>query len=311
MKISAWQTLVGLLCLFCSCREASPGKPVIAVSFDSYKRIAEEIVGDDYEIISLLPPGSDPEMFDPDMATMKALERADLYLTTNSLGFETQVGDRIRLNYPDLETVDISEGINLIMHTHGIASASGQSSKHVEECGHEHGRGEAHVAGDPHLLSSWSNASVIARNIGLAVAENALRAGDSDASERYLSNTSMLQTSFDSIYVETAERLTHAGIINEGSFVVMHPSLSYYARDYGLSQIPLEMDGKEATPRQLEERLKIASESNPLVLFYDMGQPEAKAREIAGSLGIEAYPVSMTGYDFMEQVEEVTNKLLK
>ena len=30
-----------------------------------------------------------------------------------------------------------------------------------------------------------------------------------------------------------------------GSFVVWHPSLSYFARDYGLEQISLEYDGKE------------------------------------------------------------------
>ena len=308
-----WQALGVLLLLLCSCRHEDSGRPVVAVSFESYKWIVERIVGDDYEVVALLPPGSDPEMFDPDMRTMKALERADLYLTTNSVGFETQVGERISSNYPSLKTIDLSEGIDLIMHTHGIANASEQSEHHdhTEADCHGHAESDAHQAGDPHLLSSWENAVVIAKNIGQAMAERAAESGDTEAAQRYLRNMSELQTDFAACYAETAGRLAAAGVRGKGVFVVMHPSLSYYARDYGLTQIPLEMDGKEASPCQLMERLELAADSNPIALFYEQGQSAARAEEIAESLGIKAYPVNMNGADFAEQIEGVTKNLIQ
>ena len=148
----------------CSRKERGSAKPVVAVSFDSQKEIVERIAGDDYRVVALLPPGSDPEMFDPDMRVMKALEQAEIYLTTSTLGFEQQVGERIRANYPTLKVTDLTSGIDILMHTHDLASAA---TSYMQACaassesegsyfphqkdddgGHEgHGHGESHQVG--------------------------------------------------------------------------------------------------------------------------------------------------------------------
>lgn len=286
------------------CHEKGSGKPVLAVSFDSQKWLVEAIAGDDYEVVALLPQGSDPEMFDPDMHTMKALDRADAYLTTNTLGFETQVGRRIASNYPDLKIVDLTEGIDILMHTHQIA---GMSVKGEDlECDlhdHDHDDHHSHPTGDPHIMSSLRNAGTIAKNIlsslrSLNPSRGAVYEERYEALSRNLSRNDSL-----------ADSLLRAAGARGGSFVVMHPSLSYFARDYDMIQIPLEVDGKEASPRQLKERLALAKESSPRALFYERGHNELQARQIAKSLGIEAFPVSLNGEDFVDEVMEVTYRI--
>ena len=306
-----WQTLTGLLLLLYACGPGDSGKPVIAVSFESQKWLVEQIVGDDYEVVALLPPGSDPEMFDPDMRTMKALERAEAYLTTSTLGFETQVGERIKANYPDLKVIDLTEGIDIIMHTHGVAGASSHAPEDEAHGHHDH---DAHPVGDPHILSSMYNASRIAKNICLGIIELRKEKGMSDrdyaSGQDYFRNLADLQAGITR-RENAIDSLLISSDVRGCSFIVMHPSLSYYARDYDMTQIPLETDGKEASPRQLEQRLAQAAASAPRALFYEAGHSEAQAREIAASLGIKAYPVKLNGPDFLDEIEHVTRALIE
>lgn len=302
----------------CGSRKESDTRPVIAVSFESQKEIVERIAGDEYRVVALLPPGSDPEMFDPDMRVMKALEKAEIYLTTSTLGFEQQVGERIRANYPSLKVTDLTTGIDILMHTHELASASGAPGGHsgcMEDAdghdhGHDHGREERHGAsshqvGDPHLMSSLRNAETVARNVA-----EALSALNPANAAEYYARCSALAAELHRDDLLTDSLLTASGA-KGGMIVVMHPSLSYYARDYGILQLPLETDGKEATPRQLEQRLRLAADGHPLALFYEAGHSERQAREIARSLGTQAYPVMLNGSDFIGRINDVTHAIAK
>ncbi len=306
----------------CSREERGSAKPVVAVSFDSQKEIVERIAGDDYRVVALLPPGSDPEMFDPDMRVMKALEQAEIYLTTSTLGFEQQVGERIRANYPTLKVTDLTSGIDILMHTHDLASAA---TSYMQPCaassesegsyfphqkdddgGHEgHGHGESHQVGDPHLMSSLRNAAVVARNVA-----SALSALNPAHSSEYTRRCAVLEAELSRADMRIDSLLSVSGA-KGGMIVVTHPSLSYYARDYGLLQLPLETDGKEASPRQLEQRLDMASEGHPLALFYEAGHSERQTRQIARSLGTQAYPVMLNGTDFMERINDVTRAIVR
>ena len=72
-----------------------------------------------------------------------------------------------------------------------------------------------------------------------------------------------------------------AGILAESkgkAFAVMHPSLSYFARDYGLRQVAMETDGKEASPRQLAERMEKARKLKAKVLIHDREHSPAQAK---------------------------------
>ena len=44
-------------------------------------------------------------------------------------------------------------------------------------------------------------------------------------------------------------------------FLLFHPAWGYFARDYGLSQVSIELEGKEPSPGKLMEQLK---EAKPL-----------------------------------------------
>lgn len=61
------------------------------------------------------------------------------------------------------------------------------------------------------------------------------------------------------------------------AFVVWHPALSYFARDYGLEQIGIEYEGKEAPAGFVAEKMKEARKKNARV-FLCRREPAAGRR---------------------------------
>lgn len=284
--------VLSALCLiltigFSSCKKEKSGKDIIAVSYDAHKYILEQIAGDDYEIKVLLPQGSDPETYEPDIRTMAGLENASVYFYTATLGFENRLVEILKNNYPQLPIVDVSQGIEIINGTHKHAHADA-------------GLSHAHSDGDPHLLSSIKNVRIISSNILTQL--NNLNSANSDT---YQNNYDAFMQRLDSLENEiNLEVRPYKG----SSFVSLHPAMSYFARDYSLNQISLERDGKEASPKQLQERLNESKASSPRILFYEQGHNEKGAKHFANQMGIPSYPLNLEGYDFLSNLQEAAKR---
>lgn len=306
-SIGSVSLLSAILILFISlsgCKQgkAPADKPVLAVSYDAQKYILEQIAGPDYEIKVLLPPGSDPEMYEPDMRTMSAIEDADLYFSTFTLGFEDRMATTLSQNYPDLKILNVSTGIDEIKGTHtGMAEGvlgNKYSSAGSVDGGHSHGH--AHVT-DPHLMTSIGNIRIIAKNMLTGL------------SNQYPDDKEAFQKRYD-VFNDSLQAYSHRldsimAPLRGKSFVVMHPAMSYFARDYGMHQVSLEKDGKEASPRQLRERLDEAASAQPLVLFYEKGHGDNSAASMASQLGISAHPINFEGADFLQEIESAARVL--
>ncbi len=103
-----------------------------------------------------------------------------------------------------------------------------------------------------------------------------------------------------------------AGILAESkgkAFAVMHPSLSYFARDYGLRQVAMETDGKEASPRQLAERMEKARKLKAKVLIHDREHSPAQAKNVAEQLGLKLIIVSLNGNDWREEMMKTAHAI--
>jgi zinc transport system substrate-binding protein len=69
-------------------------------------------------------------------------------------------------------------------------------------------------------------------------------------------------------------------------FMVFHPSWGYFARAYGLEQVPIEIEGKEPKPAQLKALIQHAREHGIKVVFvqpqFSAKSAELVARDIGG-----------------------------
>jgi zinc transport system substrate-binding protein len=73
--------------------------------------------------------------------------------------------------------------------------------------------------------------------------------------------------------------------------VVEHPSLSYFARDYGLRQLAIGHENKESSIVGLKSRLDEIKQDAPVVMFYSSGVDERQVQTITATLNLPAQKV--------------------
>ncbi len=262
-------------------------KPWIAVSVAPQATIVKAIAGDEYDVLTVLEKGSDPETFEPGMQTRLAADRSKAYLSLGGLlSFENSLAQSLK---DGVMVFDTARGIALEYGTHGDSDAHHDS---------EHAGGA-----DPHVWTSVTNLALMAENIRAALEQlNPANAG------LYAERTERLQARFDSLDGAFRARLGEAA---SKSFAVWHPSLSYFARDYGLKQIALGQEHKELSAKRMKELTDSAAAEGTRVFFlqreYDPRQAET-ANERIGSRLVTIAPLAE---DWEGQMELIVNELTR
>ena len=285
------KTLLPIICLLLalsSCRNAEKnGKPTITVTIEPLRYFTEAIAGDKFNVVSIVPEGSSPETYDPTPQQMVNLNKSIAYLRIGYIGFEQSWISKLQENFPELSFYDTSAGVNLIH----------------QQCSHLHGHKgeEKHTHGiEPHIWNSTENAKIIANNIC-----NALEEIDNRNSDYY-------QHKLDSI-TEIIERTDNEirNIISgaEKTFLIYHPALTYFARDYGLEQISIEEGGKEPSPAHLQSLIKLCREKNAKVIFVQQEFDMRNAETIAKELGVKVIPVNPLNYNWTEEMTNTAKAL--
>lgn len=264
-----------------------PANPALTVSILPQKYLLERIVGDKYEVECLLAQGGNPESYEPEMAHLVALERCKAYFSVGTIPFEKALLARMQENAPDVKVINTSAEISLLKGTH-----SGIGHSHGHACNHEV---------DPHVWTSVVNAKCIAHSMYESMIE--LDAANADC---YTANYDALCASLDSLHSAIADKLQ----AKKGSaFAVWHPSLSYYARDYGLMQIAMEIEGKEVPANKLKESIERAGSQGVKVIFFQKEFDNRQVLNINEALGAKMVEINPMSYDWVGEMIKITDAL--
>ncbi len=277
----------------CTRKEAAADRPLLMVSIEPQKWILEQLVGDDYAIGTMLDRGANPETFDPSMEKRLQADKATAYFSTGAFPFEESLAKSL----PDgTRIVNTSDGIEPIYGTHSHTHNHTSGHSHGHDCDH-HGE-----AADPHMWTSLKNARIIARNMAEALA-------DLDSAEAATVNRRLatLEQRLDSIDKATANRLEGAS----RSFAIWHPSLSYYARDYGLNQIAVGQESKEMPAGQVRQVIDNARNANVKVFFFQKEYDNRQAESINSAIGSRMITIDPLAYDWLGQIELITNEIAR
>lgn len=265
-----------------SCGGGVKQKPVVTVSIQPQRYFLEKIVGDKVEVKCLLANGGNPEIFEPSMTHLMNLENSVAYFMIGNVGFESAIVERVRKNNPELNIYDNSEGVDLLVGTHG-------------ECQHRHHHGgSCSDAVDPHTWSSVKNARVIARNMYESMLEI-----DSENADYYKRRYERFDAQLDSLDMVLTERLAAK---NGMAFLVWHPSLSYFAKDYDLLQISVGSEGKESSVQQLQSKIEEAKKHNAKVFFFQQEFDSRQASVVNEQIGAEMVTINPLDYQWDYQM---------
>ena len=150
---------------------------------------------------------------------------------------------------------------------------------------------------DPHIWLSPPLVKVQARTILTALQEI-----DPAHKSVYAANARQFTAEIDRLDAELKK--TFSG--RQGlRFMVFHPSWGYFARAYGLEQVPIEIEGKDPKPARLQMLIEQARENRIKVIFaqpqFSTRSAALVAREIGGQVAF-ADPLAM---DWMANLRNV------
>jgi zinc transport system substrate-binding protein len=257
-------------------------KPVVTVSILPQKTFVEKIAGDDFDVQVLVPQGASPESYTLLPSQLKQISRSDVWFRIGYIGFELSWHDKVTELNRNMQVVDLSEGLDLI---------TGEEIHHGDH---------VHLEGvDPH---TWLSPEMVKQMAG-RIAET-LGSVNPEKSPEYNSNYLKFAKEIDHLDIKIRNALKD---FQGKSFITFHPSLSYFARDYGLNQYPLESGGKEPTPQHMAKVVELARRENIGVVYiqseFDREHARVFAEEIKGKV-IEVWPLNP---DWENNLLEMTN----
>ena len=102
-----------ILCSFCSCGEKKQKANQLLGTIEPQKYFLEQLVGDKFQISTLVPKGANPESFDPSPSQMMVLNNSKAYFKIGFFGVENTLIEKIK-DESELNIVDCSNGIDII-----------------------------------------------------------------------------------------------------------------------------------------------------------------------------------------------------
>lgn len=273
--------LVLLVCVCgCGCgADRQSERKTITVSILPLKFLVENIVGEDFEIEVLVPPGASPETYEPTVSQMVAIENSECVFAVGLIDFERQLIDKVTAQGSGNKIVELSEGVRLL---HG-------------DCGHSHAGGAGHGI-DPHIWTAPRELGVMAANV---YREIALLYPDST---KYETNFQRLAARIDSID-QVVNQIISAS--STKVFVIYHPALTYFAADYGLEQISLEEEGKEPSASHLKEVIVKAKAAGVTKIFYQSQFSRSVVETVARDMGVSAVMIDPLREDVDRNIVEM------
>lgn len=92
-------------------------------------------------------------------------------------------------------------------------------------------------------------------------------------------------------------------------FIVYHPALTYYARDYGIRQVAIEADGKEPSARRVAEIIRNARKDGVKKIFYQNQFPQSVVEVIARDMQAQYIEIDPLEEQVIDNIDRITDAI--
>ena len=271
--ISVLMMVLAVLVTSCTPKAESTEKVGVVVTILPQAEFVESVGGEKVDVTIMVPTGQSPHTYAPTFSQLAAVKQAKMYAKVGSgVEFELVHMDRIIEANKDMLVVDCSQDIEL-------------------------------MGKDPHIWLSPRNAKIMVENIC-----NGLIQIDPENREYYTQNKNEYLVKLDELDEDIKSSL--AGITNR-SFMVFHPAWGYFAGDYNLMQIQVEVGGKTLSPKDLANLIQEAKEHNIKVIFASPQFDAKSAKAIAEAIDSRVAFVNPLARDYINNMYMVLGELVQ
>lgn len=274
-----------LVVAMAACSVFAADKLVIAVSVAPYANILQAIGGDEVEVVLMLPAGANPHTYEPRPDVLKRFAKAQIYFSDGS-GMDKAWLPRFKGVNKNVKIVDISKSVSWMQH--------------IE---HHHGSHEDHPEVDPHIWTSPKQVGVIAFNMRYALSQ--LRP---EKDSYFVMNHGLFLRKLNAVQAKLNNAIVRMPD-SVRAFIVFHPAYGYLARDYGLTQYTVEVNGKEPKPRDLQKLIEEGKKHKVHLVFVQPQFSERAAETIAKELNAKIQSTDPLAYDFLANITTMVESI--
>ncbi len=272
--------LFPLLAVGCTKPAPTQQRPLVLVTIAPYAQLVEQLAPDLTHLRVLVPSGADPHFYEPTLRESQELLKANLWLR---LGEPSEERIAVLLKKSNqTETLDLRTATQLIHEHH----------HHHHGCGMED-------------LHYWLSPRELLRELPALVEALTRCLGPESApllNERAISLTEQLQTL-------DAELSSQLAPLHGKKILVSHPALGYFCRDYGLTQLSVEEEGKEPRPKHLAKLIEM-DRSSLIPLFLETSRSRTKASRVAEMMQLPIDSIDPYAQDYAATLHRLATLLL-
>lgn len=285
--------LVCLMLLGAAQSFAQPGITV-GVSILPQKYFVERIAGNKARVFVMVDAGHNPVTYEPKPKQIMQLQEAKLFFLIG-VPFEARWAATITKANSQLKVIPLPQNLATRFMSESI-KFSDVSSEVLHSGAHEHTHTSSMM--DPHV---WLN-PILVKQIAARML-SAIIAVDSVNRDYYELNYQHFIDDLEELDSYIRDQLSK---VTSRSFMVFHPSWGYYADEYGLKQVPIELEGKQPRAKSLSQLISLAQQNNIKAVFVQKQFSVRDAKTIADQIGARIVVVDPLAEDYIENLRKTT-----
>lgn len=280
LKLTLAVAVVLLAATACQQTGRKQPEPIVSVSIIPLQFFIDQLTDGALEVNVMVPPGASHATYSPTTSQFRRLSDSGLYFRIGHLGYEQAWIGRLSELNPTMKVVNLSGGLELIR------------GEEIDHGDHVHEGGI-----DPHI---WMSPSVMLKL--LPTMRDAILEIYPELSETVQTRYEELQAELLSVH-RAMEMVTSD--LDQRTFMIFHPALTYLARDYGLEQVSIERGGKDPTPAQLSRIIREARTHQVPLIFIQEEFDVRSAQLVSEESGATLVQINPMAYDWIDEMHRL------
>ena len=249
-------------------------KETLVTSLPPLKWLVQKIAGDEFNVISIVQPNMNHELFEPKPEDLKKLEDSKLYFTYNALHFENEITEIVQNKDKVALVLDgVDKTLFLENHDHHEHEHADKDHDEHDKDKDEHEHHHHDEAFDPHVWFSLNMMDKVDENI-----KNKLVATYPDKKETFEKNYTTFITELNNFKKEMNDKFATK---TKKYFMVYHPALNYFLAGRNVEEIAVEFEGKEPSAKQIKHIIEEAKEHNITTILVQPQFPKQSIEVIS------------------------------
>ena len=256
---------------------AEESKIDIVAGINPLKTFVDKIGGEKVKTSVMIPPGFSPTNYAPSPSGLKKLSKSDYYFTFQMPAEKANILPKLNNFNEDIKLIKLDK-----------ITAEKYKPRKFSDGGV-----------DPHIWMSPKRVKYIVKIITEKLVEL-----DTKNKKYYQQRRDEYLNKLNEMDKYINDKLKN---LKGKSVLIYHPVLGYFTEEYGLNLKSIEKNGKEATPKRLQELIDFAKKENIKTILHQKTVDSKQTKVIASEINGKTVKINPLADNYIENMKNIAD----